>query len=233
MVTEPGPVSPVSAGERDAIDMTDVSYTYRHRRRNVVALDPLTLRVRRGEVVALLGESGSGKSTALSLIAGLQVPASGSVRVLGVDLGGLPSSGRARFRLQHIAHIHQDFRLLPMLTATENVSFILRLKGAPERAARERATAALASVGLGHRSDHLPRELSGGEQQRVSIARALVSEPDILLADEPTGSLDAGLRDENLDLMLTVLAGATIVLVTHDPAVAQRADRTVRIGASG
>jgi ABC-type lipoprotein export system ATPase subunit len=233
MVTEPALVAPASAGDHDAIDLSSVSYAYRHRRRHVVALDSLTLRVQRGEVVALLGESGSGKSTALSLIAGLHTPTAGSVRVLGVDLGGLPSSERARFRLQHIAQIYQDFRLLPVLTASENVSFILRLKGAPEREARERAAAALVSVGLGHRSDHLPKELSGGEQQRVSIARALVSQPDILLADEPTGSLDADLRDENLELMLSVLAGATIVLVTHDPVVAQCANRTVRIGAPG
>lgn len=232
MVTELGLVEPSSAGQ-DAIEMAEVSYTYRRRRKDVVALNSLTLRVQRGEVVALLGESGSGKSTALSLIAGLDAPSSGSVRVLGVDLGGLPSSERAQFRLQHIAQIYQDFRLLPMLTASENVSFVPRLKGAPEREARERAASALVSVGLGHRTDHLPKELSGGEQQRVSIARALVSEPDILLADEPTGSLDADLRDENLELMLSVLAGATIVLVTHDPVVAQRANRTVRIGTPG
>ena len=233
MVTEPDLAEPAPAGGQDAIEMAEVSYTYRRRRRNVMALHSLTLGVQRGEVVALLGESGSGKSTALSLVAGLHAPSSGSVRVLGTDLGGLPSSERARFRLQHIAHIYQDFRLLPMLTASENVSFVLRLKGAPEREARERAAAALVSVGLGHRTDHLPKELSGGEQQRVSIARALVSEPDILLADEPTGSLDADLRDENLELMLSVMAGATIVLVTHDPVVAQRANRTVRITTPG
>lgn len=233
MVTESGFVQHSAAGAPDAIDLAEVSYIYRRRRQNVVALNSLSLRVQRGEVVALLGESGSGKSTALSLIAGLHAPSSGSVRVLGVDLGGLPSSERARFRLQHIAHIYQDFRLLPMLTASENVSFVLRLKGASEREARERAATALVSVGLSHRTDHLPKELSGGEQQRVSIARALVSEPDILLADEPTGSLDADLRDENLKLMLSVLAGATIILVTHDPVVAQRANRTVRIGTPG
>lgn len=210
-----------------------MSYAYRHRRRHVVALHSFSLRVQRGEVVALLGGSGSGKSTALSLIAGLHAPSEGTVRVLGTELGSLPPSERARFRLGHLAQIYQDFRLLPMLTARENVSFVLRLRGTSEREARGRAGSALASVGLGHRLDHLPKELSGGEQQRVSIARALVSEPDILLADEPTGSLDADLRDESLELMLSALAGATIVLVTHDPVVAQRAHRTVRISGSG
>lgn len=212
-----------------AIEISDVSFAYRQRRRTVAALRSFSMSVLRGEVVALLGKSGSGKSTVLSLIAGLDVPERGVVRVLGSNLGDLDSAKRATWRLDHVAHIYQDYRLLPMLTATENVAFVLRLKGVPAREARARSEAALAAVGVGHRLDHRPSELSGGEQQRVSIARALVAEPDILLADEPTGSLDAERRDEILDLMLTAMSGATVVMVTHDAVLASRADRVLTL----
>lgn len=212
-----------------AIAMHEVSFAYRRNKRRVTALQSFSIEVSDGEVVALFGRSGSGKSTVLSLVSGLEVPTSGSVSVLGADIGALDSRGRAAFRLGHIAHIYQDYRLLPMLSAVENVAFVLRLKGVSERDARARSEAALESVGIEHRSDHRPGELSGGEQQRVSIARALVSEPRVLLADEPTGSLDAERRDEILDLMLTTLSGTTMVLVTHDPEVARRADRVVTL----
>ncbi|MFT4216385.1 MAG: ABC transporter ATP-binding protein [Micropruina sp.] len=212
-----------------AIELSDVSFTYRRRKRMVTALQSFSAEVGRGEVVALLGQSGSGKSTVLSLVAGLEIPAKGTVRVLGTNVGELDARGRAQFRLEHIAHIYQDYRLLPMLTAVDNVAFVLRLKGMAASEARTRSESALDAVGIGHRLDHRPAELSGGEQQRVSIARALVAEPDILLADEPTGSLDADRRDEILDLMLSSLQGTTMVLVTHDPEVAGRANRVVTL----
>lgn len=188
--------------------------------------------VAEGEVVALLGQSGCGKSTVLSLIAGLRVPDNGTVDVLGVQLAKLGAKARAEFRLDRVAQIYQDFELLPMLTAQENVALLLRLKGEDRSSATDRAVAALDEVGMDHRLDHLPGELSGGERQRVSIARAIVAAPAVLLADEPTGSLDADHRDEILDLMLGRLSGTTTVLVTHDPVVAKRANRVIRMGGS-
>lgn len=212
-----------------AIDVQSVEFSYPKGRRQVQVLHRFSLRVDDGEVVALLGESGCGKSTVLSLVSGLLVPSAGSVEVLGTALQSLDAKRRAAFRLAHIAQIYQDFELLPMLTALENVALLLRLKGEHRASSTERATAALEAVGMGHRLGHLPAELSGGEQQRVAIARAVVAQPSLLLADEPTGSLDAERRDEILDLMLDRLAGTTTVLVTHDPEVAKRAHRVVRI----
>lgn len=154
------------------------------------------------------------------------------MEVLGVALNDLDVHHRAAFRLAHIAQIYQDFELLPMLTALENVALLPRLKGAQRDVANDQAEVALEEVGMGHRLGHLPTELSGGEQQRVSIARAVVARPSLLLADEPTGALDAERRDEILDLMFDRLSGTTTVLVTHDPAVASRADRVVRMDLS-
>lgn len=212
-----------------AVVMHNVDFTYRKRRRRVEVLRQFSLRLKQGEVVAVVGESGSGKSSILSLLAGLALPDNGEIRVLGAELGQMSAVERASFRLRHIASVHQDFHLLPELPAVENVAFVLRLKGTSRDDSLAQAKAALESVGMGHRLGHIPRELSGGEQQRVAVARAVVSRPKLLLADEPTGSLDADRRDEILDLVLTACQGATIVLVTHDLAVASRAGRVVHL----
>jgi predicted ABC-type transport system involved in lysophospholipase L1 biosynthesis ATPase subunit len=214
----------------DAIDLSRVSFAFKKGRRTITVLESFSLSVAAGEVVALLGESGRGKSTVLSLVSGERLASSGSVSVLGVDLADLSPAKRAGFRLTHIAQIYQDFQLLPMLTARDNVALPLSLRGESRTQAVRRATEALEEVGMGHRLEHRPGELSGGEQQRAAIARAVVCEPQVLLADEPTGSLDADRRDEILDLMLNELRGTTSVLVTHDPEVARRADRVVRMG---
>jgi predicted ABC-type transport system involved in lysophospholipase L1 biosynthesis ATPase subunit len=211
----------------DAVSLNGVSYAYRKGRRTISVLESFSLTVAEGEIVALLGESGSGKSTALSLISGERLPDAGSVVVLGIELTGMRQGERAAFRLTNIAQVYQDFQLLPMLTALDNVALPLSLRGMPRAQAVQRAEGALADVGMARRLEHRPSELSGGEQQRVAIARAVVCEPRVLLADEPTGSLDAARRDEILDLMLDELRGTTTILVTHDPAVAGRANRTV------
>jgi predicted ABC-type transport system involved in lysophospholipase L1 biosynthesis ATPase subunit len=211
----------------DAVSLNGVSYAYRKGRRTISVLESFSLTVAEGEIVALLGESGSGKSTALSLISGERLPDAGSVVVLGIELTGISQGERAAFRLTNIAQVYQDFQLLPMLTALDNVALPLSLRGMPRAQAVQRAEGALADVGMARRLEHRPSELSGGEQQRVAIARAVVCEPRVLLADEPTGSLDAARRDEILDLMLDELRGTTTILVTHDPAVAGRANRTV------
>ncbi len=194
-------------------------------------LQDVSFRVTRGERVALVGASGSGKSTLLSLLAGLDVPTSGTVRLCGQDLGGLDEDGRAALRAQHVGFVFQSFQLLGHLTALENVMLPLELKGVVD--ARERAEAMLARVGLSARLGHRPRLLSGGEQQRVALARAFVVQPDLLLADEPTGSLDHANGVAVMDLMfeLNAEAGTTLVLVTHDPQIAERCDRQLRVEA--
>lgn len=192
-------------------------------------LHGFSLQVDEGEVCALLGKSGCGKSTVLALLSGLVVPQTGTIEMCGVRLEALDVKSRAAFRLTHVAQVFQDFELMPRLTARQNVALLLQLKGMDRARATEEAAAALRGVEMGHRLDHLPGELSGGERQRVAIARAVVARPSVLLADEPTGSLDAERRDEILDLMFERLAGTTTVVVTHDPAVAERAHRITRM----
>lgn len=213
-----------------AVRLDSVDFAYRRHGKRVSVLESFSLDVLAGEHVGLVGRSGSGKSTVLSLVDGRAVPDRGSVLTLGHALAPLSDGERAELRLRHIAHVFQDFRLLPRYTATQNVALVLELRGTPRIEARERARTVLDRVGLGHRLDHRPPDLSGGEQQRVGIARAVVGQPEILLADEPTGALDTGLRDEILSLLLEVCASATLLLVTHDPAVADRLDRQIAVG---
>jgi putative ABC transport system ATP-binding protein len=197
----------------------------------VEALAGIDLDVAPGEFLALTGPSGSGKSTLLHLIAGLDEPDGGLVWVGGTDLAGLDEDGRALMRREKIGIVFQSFNLLDVFTAEENVALPLALAGCPSRAASLRSAAALDRVGLGHRRAHRPAELSGGEQQRVAVARALVIEPVLLLADEPTGSLDSDAAARVIDLLrgLADERRRAIVLVTHDPAQAARADREVRM----
>lgn len=208
----------------------DVHFHYTKRSKPPVdILRGLTFQVAAGEKVALLGRSGTGKSTVLNLSSGRLTAHSGAVAVAGTDLGTLSIDERADVRLQHIAHVHQDFRLMPRYSALENVALPLLLQGVRKAEARERAREALERVNLGHRTTHRPKQLSGGEQQRVAIARAVVRQPTLLLADEPTGSLDVDLRDEILTLMFELCSTAAILLVTHDPVVAEAADRSVTL----
>jgi putative ABC transport system ATP-binding protein len=183
------------------------------------------------QTVAILGASGSGKSTLLSIMAGLDTPSSGSVRLAGVDLFSLDEDARAAQRAERVGFVFQSFQLLGNLTALENVMLPLELQGRAD--ARARATEMLQRVGLGDRLQHAPKLLSGGEQQRVALARAFVVRPAVLLADEPTGSLDFATGARIMDLMfeLNREAGTTLVLVTHDSAIAARCERKLRVEA--
>jgi len=192
-------------------------------------LDDITLDIRTGETVAIVGASGSGKSTLLGLLAGLDTPSAGSVHLAGVNLADLDEDGRAALRARHVGFVFQSFQLLPHLSAIENVMLPLELRG--ERGASVQATRLLQEVGLGERLHHYPKTLSGGEQQRVALARAFVTEPDILLADEPTGSLDAATGVGVMDLMfrLNRERNSTLILVTHDSAIAARCGRCISL----
>ena len=197
--------------------------------RSVTILDDISLEIPAKQMVAIVGPSGSGKSTLLGLIAGLDKPTSGSITLDGVEITGLPESDMARYRRQKIGYIFQAFHLIPTLTAWENVAVPLELNG--DRGARARAEELLASVGLQDRHGHYPVQLSGGEQQRVAVARAFACNPPILLADEPTGNLDSTTGRQVIDLILSLNRdhGSTLVLVTHDAALASHAERIVSL----
>ena len=194
-------------------------------------LADVTLDVRRGESVAVVGASGAGKSTLLALLAGLDEPTSGRVWLAGRELTALDEDGRAALRARHVGFVFQSFHLVPALTALENVMLPLELAGRAD--ARRTALDVLERVGLAERVGHYPRQLSGGEQQRVAIARAFVAGPDVLFADEPTGNLDSGTGGRIMDLLFGLNAGAgtTLVLVTHDRSIAARCGRIVRLDA--
>jgi ABC-type lipoprotein export system ATPase subunit len=190
-------------------------------------LDGVSLTVGAGEIVAVLGRSGSGKSTLLALLGGLDSPDAGTIELAGERLTGRSSRALARLRLRHIGFVFQQFQLIEECTGLENVLMPTRLPGAPRGGAR-RAAQLIERLGIDHVADHLPHELSGGEQQRFALARALVNEPELVLADEPTGSLDA----ENGASVLELLRGLgrrSVVVVTHEPEVAAVADRVVEL----
>jgi putative ABC transport system ATP-binding protein len=195
------------------------------------ALDGIDLEVRAGEAVAVMGPSGSGKSTLLNLVAGVDRASGGGVEVAGVDLARLSETGLARFRRSHIGIIFQFFHLLDDLTVRDNVLLPAQLAGTPKGTARSRADQLLETLGIAGRADAYPARLSGGERQRVAIARALMNRPDVLLADEPTGAVDARTGSQVTDLLADLnRSGQTLILVTHDPAVARRcAQRVVEL----
>jgi putative ABC transport system ATP-binding protein len=194
-------------------------------------LHDVTFEVDAGASLAIVGASGSGKSTLLGLLAGLDTPTSGSVRLNGTDLFALDEDGRARLRGELAGFVFQSFQLLPALNALENVMLPLELAGASD--ARQRAEASLRQVGLAARAHHLPKHLSGGEQQRVALARAFITQPRILFADEPTGNLDAATGAQVIKLMLELnrAQGTTLILVTHDEALAGRCGKQLRLAA--
>ncbi len=192
-------------------------------------LKSLSLSVATGERLCIVGPSGSGKSSLLMVLAGLEKPQSGVVRVAGQDLMALNEDGLARFRARHAGIVFQSFHLIPTMTALENVAVPLELSGHADAFAR--AAEELEAVGLGHRQSHYPAQMSGGEQQRTAIARALATRPDILFADEPTGNLDEATGETIIQLLFGRVAerGTTLVLITHDAGLAERGTRLIRL----
>ncbi len=212
-----------------ALETRELSKVYGSGETAVHALDRVSIEVGRGQMVAIMGPSGSGKSTLLHMLGALDTPSSGEILLGGQRYDGLGDAALTRLRRDKIGFVFQFFNLLPSLSAQENVLLPALIAGRRDEAVRNRARSLLERVGLGPRADHLPAELSGGEQQRTSIARALLTEPEIVLADEPTGNLDSRSSFEVLDLLreLSDTEGQTLVLVTHDPAAAAIAERVL------
>ncbi|AGG33503.1 ABC transporter related protein [beta proteobacterium CB] len=198
---------------------------------DLVILHDLSFQIERGESVAIVGASGSGKSTLLSLLAGLDLPSTGQIELMGRNLNQLDEDGRARLRGQFVGFVFQSFQLLPHLTALENVMLPLEMAGVDQAEARRAAHQWLEKVGLELRANHFPKTLSGGEQQRVALARAFVNKPAILFADEPTGSLDEVSGNKVIELLFELNRenSSTLVLVTHDPALAARCKRQLSL----
>ena len=212
------------------IELAGVQKTYRSGALAVAALRGITLSIAAGEYVAVMGPSGSGKSTLMHILGCLDVPTEGRYQLAGEDVGAMSEEQLADIRNRRIGFVFQQFNLLATMPAWRNVELPLSYSGVSRAERRERAVNALHRVGLGDRIQHRPGELSGGEQQRVAVARALVTEPDLLLADEPTGNLDSASTADILALLGDLYAaGRTIVVITHEPDVARRAQRTVRM----
>jgi putative ABC transport system ATP-binding protein len=212
-------------GKSDIITLSKVNKSFWRGKERLDVLKDLDLTMKEGAFEALMGPSGSGKSTLLNLIAGLDVPTSGKLHVAGVELNQMDEGDRAAFRAANIGFVFQTYNLLPVLTALENVELPLLLAKLPAAERHKRAETALKVVGLGDRMGHYPRQLSGGQEQRVTIARAIVTDPKIIVADEPTGDLDRDSANDILNLLakLNTEFNKTIVIVTHDPAAAERA----------
>jgi putative ABC transport system ATP-binding protein len=217
--------APAPRAAAPIIEIRGLRKIYRREKQEITVLDGIDLDVPEGAFEALMGPSGSGKTTLLNLIAGIDAPTSGSIRVAGQEIGNLPEGRRAEWRAQNIGFIFQFYNLMPVLTAAENVELPLLLTKLAKKERQKRVEIALKLVGLSDRLDHTPRQLSGGQQQRVAIARAIVSDPKIVVADEPTGDLDRRSAEEVLALLRTLneTLGKTIVMVTHDPHAAEAA----------
>jgi len=213
------------------IECRQVTRTYRRGEQEITPLERLDLDVQAGEFLALMGPSGSGKTTLLNLIAGIDKPTSGVLRIDGEDIATFSRSKLAAWRGQNVGYIFQLYNLVPVLTAYENVELPLLLQNLSRSERHERVSSALHLVGIADRHDHYPRQLSGGQEQRVAIARAIVGKPRILVADEPTGDLDRTSAHEILTLLreLTRSVGCTLIMVTHDPHATEYADRTLHL----
>jgi putative ABC transport system ATP-binding protein len=212
------------------IELSAIRKTYRLGGSDIHALDGIDLRVARGEFVAIMGPSGSGKSTLLNVLGGLDRPDSGRYRLAQDEVSALDDDAASAVRNRRIGFVFQSFHLLPRLTVLENVLLPQRYARVPDADAPARARALLERIGLGQRLDHLPGQLSGGQLQRAAIARALLNQPDLLLADEPTGNLDSNSAADVMALLRELHAGGqTLVLVTHDPAIAASAQRTIHL----
>jgi putative ABC transport system ATP-binding protein len=222
----------MSDNHTDAVvQLLNVSKGFTRGSQEIPVLTNTTLHIPKGDFVAVMGPSGSGKSTLLNLCAGLDRPTTGKVSVNDQDLGQLSEAGLSRWRSENLGFIFQMFNLMPVLTAQENVELPLMLTPLSRAERRKQAETSLRIVGLADRADHYPRQLSGGQEQRVAIARALANDPVLLLADEPTGNLDATSAQEVLDLLdsLNEQFGTTIIMVTHDPKAARRAKRLLHL----
>lgn len=214
----------------DILVASGVTKTYRSAAEPVEALRGIDLTVASGDFLAIMGPSGSGKTTMLNCLSGLDDIDGGTVTIAGQDIHEMPDSKRSRYRAEKMGFVFQSFNLIPVFTAAENVELPLLLAGAPAARAREQAEVTLERVGLGRRMSHRPNELSGGEQQRVTIARALAGSPAIVWADEPTGNLDTETADSIMELLDELNRdGLTVVLVTHDSAIGSRARRLVKM----
>jgi len=220
-----------AAAGTSIVRIRDLVKDYRRGSETLRVLDGLSLDIRQGDFVALMGPSGSGKSTLLNLIGGLDHPTSGTLEVDGLRVDELSEGSLGRWRADHVGFIFQMYNLLPVLTAERNVELPLLLTNLDRESRMQRVAAALKLVGLEHRAKHRPRELSGGQEQRVGIARAIVTDPTLLLCDEPTGDLDRKSGDEILTLLeaLNDEYGKTIIMVTHDPHAAERAHRVIHL----
>ena len=221
----------VSRRARPVIEVKDLRKEYPLGEETVVALKRINLSVRRGEICCIFGTSGSGKSTLLNQLAGMEKPTRGEVRIGGVPVSRLSEEQLAAFRQRHIGFVFQSYNLLPGLTATENVAMPLLFRGVPKAEREEAARRMLCRVGLSHRLDHFPGQMSGGQQQRAGIARAFLAQPDVVFADEPTGNLDSRTTVEVMEMICSFARDfhQTIVLVSHDPEMAQYADRIVTL----
>ena len=219
------------SSEKPLVQVQDVHKYFTRGNERIDVLKGLNLNIPSGDFLALMGPSGSGKTTLLNLLGGLDSPSSGSVQVGDVAISGLGGGGLSRWRSQHIGFVFQLYNLLPVLTAERNVELPLLLTSLSKTERRKRVAIALKVVGLAERARHYPRQLSGGQEQRVGIARAIVTDPTLLLCDEPTGDLDRKAGDEILDLLQTLNRehGKTIEMVTHDPHAADRAKRTLHL----
>jgi putative ABC transport system ATP-binding protein len=214
-----------------ALEAVDVTRTYKMDGVEVQALKGVSVTIEQGEYAAILGPSGSGKSTLMHLLGALDRPSGGVLKVSGRDIAKLSDTELAELRNKHIGFVFQSFHLMARTSATDNVGMPLMYRGLSRAARRRKAVEALEKVGLAHRLDHRPSQMSGGEQQRVAIARALVGDPQLVLADEPTGNLDTRTGHEVMDLLeqLNSEQGVAIILVTHEPDVAERARRQIHI----
>ena len=215
--------------ENIIVDAKDLIKTFKDGKVETRVLKGVNLKVHEGEFVAIMGRSGAGKSTCMYQLSLLDEPTSGEIKLLGKNTEGMSREERTKFRLYNLGYVFQDYSLIPELTALENIMIPLLQQGVSTADAKSRAMSALVSVNMGHRPDNRPPELSGGEQQRVSIARALVTNPACVLADEPTGNLDRHTAHEVYELMLQLQAtlGTALLIVTHDPELAARANRVV------
>jgi putative ABC transport system ATP-binding protein len=213
------------------VEVRDLHKVFRRGSERIDVLQGVNLDIPRGDFLALMGPSGSGKTTLLNLVGGLDAPTKGSVSVAGDRIDRMAGGKLARWRARHIGFVFQLYNLLPVLTAERNVELPLLLTKLSRRERREHVAAALEVVGLSNRARHYPRQLSGGQEQRVGIARAVVTDPTVLLCDEPTGDLDRKAGDEILELLSALNRdhGKTIVMVTHDPRAAERASRTLHL----
>jgi putative ABC transport system ATP-binding protein len=230
MAAPSAPAAPAVTAATAVIQLEEVRKTYRTGTLAVDALRGLTLRIYEGEYVAIMGPSGSGKSTLMHIIGCLDVPTAGQYRLAGEDVGELSETALAEIRNRRVGFVFQQFNLLPSLPAWRNVELPLTYAGIPRDERKSRALQALARVGLADRVEHRPGELSGGQQQRVAVARALVGDPALILADEPTGNLDSAATADVLDLLDELHEqGRTIVLITHEADVADRAGRVVHV----